>query len=730
MAEPKGARQRKFRLNLVGIRDKQDRPDISIFALDRSGKPLAAVPVGADGSFDLPPDVVKRAHRIVIGPRADSPAELDTDALLTYRPSQFLELIEPSAVLNIPELVWNRWFFFVHCVTGKVSRCFRPWILRDFALQAAAAVLPFEPVRALTFKAQLGSNALERVPLQPLLPFRCEVVCSGTVEVYRRTCCCKPWVLDDLRLPELVRELEDLLRPIRVVPEIPIPRPEPDPPPFDLPFLKEGALDHMALNAARDLQAIRSLPQAQVVEYINARPYLLCRYACSTPVKMGEGFINPDGRFQICWREGLRLIKANCHDEYAYVVRQLINGVWVTIYNGLAANIWFHYDEDAALVSYDPRARACRHNDFPGEGAFALLQDIGDTNSYRLATPNAAGWDRVGAAAYNSGLIDPVANPAAALGVLKNRNLGGTLKLLYHFSEPMKDIGALYYRISVRPTDATGQPTGAAEYLSDGLSWKFFTGGGDVQAEALGPLTVGGQGNLFKIPYDADRDWQGNQYHGYLNTKEARFNTPGRYLLTLEVFDAAGQRLRPAGTADPGDGVAGAAAGFTFRRWYQEFGPTANVPHAALTHMLWWDNRPAEALIVDLRVGGSPSTSQCQFLEGPGSQTFSVGYRAYHPQEMFLLQHSLWWRRGLGGPSDYLVNASPSNAGYPPMGPLAVSPAHTFTHMLTLPPLPAGGAPTRCTFSLHLRSYVKTTDGESSLDFGDYDYGSFAMAIV
>lgn len=51
-------------------------------------------------------------------------------------------------------------------------------------------------------------------------------------------------------------------------------------------------------------------------------------------------------------------------------------------------------------------------------------------------------------------------------------------------------------------------------------------------------------------------------------------------------------------------------------------------------------------------------------------------------------------------------------------------------HMLTLPPLPASGAPTRCTVSLHLRSYVKTTDGDGSLDFGAYDYGSFAMAIV
>lgn len=738
MPEAKSERQHKFQLNFAGFKADDQRPEVSVYALDRGGKPLATARVDASGGFTLPPAALKQAHRVVIGPHADSPAELDEEALLVYRPAQFLELAEQGAI-SIAERWWKIWYMWTYCVTGHVSHCYRPWVIYDLAQQAsvrAPLASQFAPASAITLKARAALDAARSSgPVRALLPRRCDVVCSGVVEVYRRTCCCSPWIIDDFRLPDLIRDLEDLLPHDPFIPDIPDipfpPRPGPDPAPFDVPFLKEGALDRLALNAARDLQAIRSLPRAEIAGYINARPYLLCRRSCGTPVKMGQGFINPDGRFQICWREPLRLLLHNCHDEYAYVVRQLINGVWVTIYNGLAANIWFHYGDDASLVSYHRQARSCRDNDFPGEGAFALLQDIGDTNSWRLATPNAAGWDRTGAASYNSGLLDPVANPADALGKLKNRNLGGTLKLLYHFSEDMKTVGAVYYRISVRPTDATGAPTGAPEYLSDGLSWKYMTGGGDVLPDTLGPVPpVGGQDYLYKIPYDADRDWQGNQYHGYLNTNEARFNTPGRWLLTLEVFNAAGQRLRPTGTADPADGVAGATAGFTFRRWYQEFGPTANVPYAALTHMLWWDNRHAEALIVDLRVGGTPFTGQCQFLEGPGSQTFSVGYRAYHPQEMFLLNYSLWWRRGLGGPSDYLVDDSPFNAGYPPLGPLAVSPAHTFTHMLTLPPLPASGPPSRCTFSLHLRSYVKTTDGEVSLDLGDYDYGSFALGIT
>jgi hypothetical protein len=38
-------------------------------------------------------------------------------------------------------------------------------------------------------------------------PVRCYPVCLGTVTVFRRTCCCWPLVIDDPRIPGLIRDL-------------------------------------------------------------------------------------------------------------------------------------------------------------------------------------------------------------------------------------------------------------------------------------------------------------------------------------------------------------------------------------------------------------------------------------------------------------------------------------------------------------------------------------------
>ena len=184
--------------------------------------------------------------------------------------------------------------------------------------------------------------------------FRCQIICNGTVEVYRRTCCCEPWIIDDIRLPELVRDLEDIIRKIPEIPRIPQPPNPPDPPPpiIQKTFFKDGTLDELTLNASHDLEAIRGLEKAELVNYINARPYLICRrYSCSSAKKVAQGEINPDGRFNICWRDFPTISRAFCHDEYAYVVKQKIFGITFTIYNGVAANKWFHQDDDVTLTS-------------------------------------------------------------------------------------------------------------------------------------------------------------------------------------------------------------------------------------------------------------------------------------------------------------------------------------------------------------------------------------------
>ena len=715
------ARSLRGLIRLADFSAEDKRPEIALYILDSSHRLMYTAQVDEENQFEIPEEILAKAQFVAIGPEVEKFEELDSENLMTYKAAQFQAQLADFPELIVAKPNWYPWLYITRCVTGSVSHCYPyPWLVANLVKQAAA-VQPIQyqtqPLTkslkthfSVAQQTQL-SDLLIAKPLQTLFPFyKCEPVCDGIVEVYRRFCCCKPWVLADPRLPKLVDILEDLI--LQYPPIKWPPKPEPDPAPFrTLPFFKEGALDELALNAKKDLAAIKSLPEAQVIEYIQARSYLFCWWDCGDPVKVAEGSILVGGKFNICWKDFLWFLFPNCHMEFAFKVKQNINGQIITIYDGVAANKWYHYNEEANLVSYHPKAIGCGQDPFPEDGPIALLQDIGLAHSYRLKTPDATGWDRVASPGYNDGLADPVANPFDALGAYKNRNWGGTLSLRYHFGKEMKGLGAKYYRISVSAADSNGNPTGSRTYLSDGLSWNKYVGI-NVETEVLGPFSAGGENNLFVIPYlDGSVDWHSGQYHGYLkNTDFAN----GRHLVTLEVFDTAGNRLRPTGA-----GGAGVDTPFTFRRWFQPIGPTANVPFAALTHMFWWDNREAIAEIDDLRMNGAPSAEQCQFLEGPGGSTFSVGYRAYHPEPMFLLNHSLWWRRGLGGPTGYLVNASPFNVG-PAMG---VSPTETFANML--------GSEAKCSFSLNLYVNVKTFNGFGTLDgYDDWDYAAFALEIV
>lgn len=716
--QPGNERTMTFRIRLVDVEKGEERPDVAVYALDRNREVIHVAQVDVEGNTELPDEIFEKAAFISLAPADEEFGRLERKQVLTYRAGRFREIIADDRVINVPQRDWKVWLPILRCVSGSVSRCHLHWPFLTDLVQAVAEIKPLErsaAVRTLATSAVAERIAqpagaivrdTSRLTLTPGIHipfFHCHTVCDGIVEVYRRTCCCEPWIVYDPRLDDVLERLDDLILP--EIPDLPVPPfPEPDPPPWvieELPFVKGGALDQRALQARRDRDAILRLSPVERAEYIRARPYLFC--TCGPATKVASGHIRPDGSFSICWADFHSVYSPHCHTTYAYKVKQNIGGATVTIYDGVAAGQWFDYDDEANLVSYHPQAISCRHNDFPGEGAFALLQDIGETESHQLKTPDAAGWDRVNAPTTNSGLVD-------AKGIT-NRNWGGTLKLRYHFSESMRGIGARYYRISVTRADSSGNPVGDRTYLDEGLSWKYYEMDGiniNVESEALGPFTVSGTQHLYKIPYDADRDWQSGEYHGFLRTG----NFPhGRHLVTLEVFDASGNRLRPTGAGGPGTDAA-----FTFRRWYQETGPTANVPYAALTHMFWWDNRNADAKIVDLRRNGVESEEECQFLEGPGGTQFSVGYRAYHPEAKFFHRHSLWWRRGLGGPTGYLEHNNPNNVGSATT--VGESTSATFAAML--------GDEPKCSFSLHLDVSIKTFDGIYSLG-GRHDTAAFAL---
>lgn len=746
----------RYKLVLTGLKPGDERPNIIITATDRDLKPIHVSEVDEQGTFDLSSNVLNAAHRIIIGPKSDQPEALTGEDAVRYRAADLAKLLQAGQI-NISQRIWEKWILFIKCVSGSVRLCRRrPWWyyeLYQLAAKPAFDIQSLTPARAGVSISE-HSSALKpafTASISELLyfPFRCQVICSGTVEVYRRTCCCRPWIFDDIRLPELVRDLEHIIR--GIPDDIPIPRdPNPPDPPYEIEraFFKDGSLDELAVNARRDLETVRRLPRAELADYINARPYLLCRRSCGTPKKVGQGTINPDGKFNICWIDRPRPLIGFCHDEYAYIVKQRFGFFTITIYNGVAANIWFHSGDEPTLTSYSPFASACRNNGDPGDGAYVFLDLIGDTESWNLKTPDATGWDRVAAPVYNDGLAFPSATPAAAVGALLNRNWGGTLKLNYKFSEDMRLIGAKYYRISVTEADSNGHPVGPAPagnryYLSDGLSWEKSVpdgmGGADIVPVSLGPFTVGAEDNLFLIPYDGGPapnggDWNAGQYHGFLNTNDARWNDPDkRHLLTLEVFDGTGKRLRPNGT--PATGLPGAegTAAFTYRRRFQDLGPTANVPFGALTHMFWWDNRGLSAEISYLNKDGFIFSEECLFFQGTAGSTFGIGYRAYHPNEMFQLNHGISWQRGvppvpLHVPDDSkgtLLASSSVNVGKPPASP-GNSPTNTFAQMLRTDLVPTRK---KCAFTVFLGISAKTFDGENTVTPNVQVSAAFAIEI-
>jgi hypothetical protein len=324
-------------------------------------------------------------------------------------------------------------------------------------------------------------------------------------------------------------------------------------------------------------------------------------------------------------------------------------------------------------------------------------------------------------------LLNPVVNPVDAIGQLLNRNLGGAVALQYHFTEPMRPAGAAYFRIQVAKADGSGNPVGSWTVLAPMTwsTWKLNTATPGLIA--LGPHSAGTENNLSKIPYDTgdplgpNEEWQDGQYHGIIPTSDLDND---RYLVMIEVFNAAGARLKPAAAPGP---EAGTVASFTFRRWNVP-SSTVAVPFAALTHLMWWDNRNAVADIVDIRLSGTPSSDQCQFLEGGPGATVEIGYRAYHPQPgtpSFLHFHSLILTRGLNGPSWQVANLPGDEVGEG--GPPHTSVAKTLAELLGDEP----PGQQKCAFAVILRSHVKTTNGAgtlTNLDAGEP--AAFAAAIV
>lgn len=697
-----------FNVVLHDVKPDDTLPELIADAVDANGKSIEQVAANEKGVFSLSEKAFNAATKIVIGSRDEEPRE-DTKRVPFHR-HQIAQAVETGEAIILPRRSWLELIRIHRCIEGTTRHCEWRTFLTEITntrislaakggmLRIADRVLPVDAV------------------LEPVFPgWRlCRPLCDGVVEVHRRTCCCYPIVIFDPRIPDIIRELEDIERRIP-----PVGPPDPGPLRFkDSPFFSSGTADERMINASADLTAIKSLEPAQQVAYIKARPYLYC--SCGSSALVASGFIQPDGSFNICWKEPLRLMWINCHEEYAFVIKQYVDGETLTIYDGVAAGRWFHRGDEIQLTSYHPDAMVC---DAPGEppagttGTSVMLEAIRSTESLHLNSPLPNGWDRVPAPSGTQGLAFPA--PLAGTTVQwKNVGWGKTLPLRYLFFPDLEPI-ATYYRISVTECDASGTPTGTRKYLDAPLSWIWYRRRTDltIKREALSLGPVGNK--LFRIPYRSlyqallapgeIGEWAFQQFHGYVDTTAF---ANGRHLVTLELFDAAQNQIKPvtAPAADPGT-----AAGFSFQTWDQtDLSATVPVNFGALTHLFWWDNRTTKAKILAINKNGAPFVEECLFLDGPRNTNVSVEYRAKHDEPLFLYWHDLRWKRGLFTPWQTWVGLT---AGSVDPG---TSPNRTYNELL--------GTKDQCAFTIEVRTRAKITHGAGRInDYDNRDDGAIAI---
>jgi len=592
-------------------------------------------------------------------------------------------------------------------------------------------------------------------------------ICNGVVEVWESTCCCFPFLLEDV--PVLISKIQEVLAQNPVM--------FPPPPRQDAPAsraLKASVDKAIATGKAdlrylpntqlsQDLQVLQSSSAADAVSYVQSHPSLWRIWCNCSTAKLAETPLNPDGSFQYCYNQYLYFWPI-CWRSFFYKVKQFVGGSWVYIYDGSAAHQYFSADEIANLSTL--LGNACGGVQPPPGTDFVILQQIGSTLSYALHS-NYGGVDGANNDLTQTGPYSVQTPPAS--GGLVNGNNAPWCKNLYfmlYFDPGMEALGAKYYRMSIAPADLHGNPVGAMQPLQNAVAWLKYVEvivGGNLEIavlpQTLGPNTVGAVNGLFQIPYNADADWLSGQAHQYYDTttlNSAASGVPGpgsgRFLLAVEIFDSAGNRLVPPGVTP---GVGDAAASFQYLRMTAPPGPgsTANVPYAALTHLFWADNRRVHGEIDNFSLNGVTSNAQCQFLSGAASDSFQVGFRAYHavlgddgatppvpptpnplPPTSFMESYNLTWERGLNGPSGTFDSGGDIDVGSPltPAPPQAPqqSPAANglLSNLLGPPPTPP---PTACSFAIDLYVTSKHTDGSSHFDDLDFEVlAAVALSIV
>ncbi len=712
-------------LRFLGITEKDQAPRVALFAVEKGVIRKVGPIQGNKVQLSELARNIKEGSGYGFGPDIDE-KEVTREMLVTFRPREKVAEWSRTGVISITPK-WRDWILPIVCVHGDVHRCRpRPWLLGDIAVAKTATKIL---AKSTTFTDTLTLRPEISKAIAPslTLPTICAPICNAVVEVYEKTCCCRlrpPFDIDDI-----LDRLKDLIKRVPPIPDPdpgPIgPWPGPGPDPVPIRQVEKAASLLRATGAkvplgnppeklAEDYHMLMSLPQQDRLAYIDAHYYLYPIFCTCSTRKVGETPVNEDGEFSFCyWRP---FVRAGCRVTYYYKVRQWQDNQWVYIYDGSTTNDYFTASDDAHLRTW--KGRACNPgSDVPDPGTnFVMLENIGYIPSWKLVSP-----------VQDSELGVLTANPGD--GLVNNNYTGQpwgqTLSFRLKFHEGMKGTGAKYYRVSVVKANSSGDPDGVPQVLTDPVAWSRWKWVGtqlQTEAVALGPNAVGSNSGLYLIPYESDAPdggWLWFQFHQSWNTT---LHDNGKHLVIVEVFDAAGNRIKPAGAMG-----AGIDKPFTFRRWSTETATDA-VNYAALVHIFHADNVACYGDIVALRKNDAPVEGSCLFLTGCSGDKFTVRFYAFHVNK-FMHSYNLWFVRGLNDTSGTIETGTTNAPSTVPPIPSPLNAANakaaekTFGEML--------GAHQKCSFAIELRVYPKHTNGFGIITgYGASDTAAVALEQV
>ncbi len=472
-----------LKISFSGREPNEQVPTVGLYLLDKSGRIQQKLGSSKDGSLSIAAARDHEGATLALGPDVADIAQISMESLLQFRPSQQLPIWEKEDTIDILPPYWRGWNHFRICVGGRIRRC-RPFFIEERPFSLYPRHFP--------------------------IPEICYPICNGVVEVWTRTCCCRPPILIDLSAIIARMKQEVSYNPIQFPPHNPG-----DPGPEGAMRRKSAddlarakALGSARLMAApntrlgQDLFTLQSLQPEQALAYFNDNLRLWPFWCHCSTGKIGETPLGPDGSFHFCYNRLPLLQLGLCSTLYYYVVRQWQDTHWVTIYDGAAAHQYFTANEFADLETWS--GRSCGQTTPPPGTDFATLQEIGSTGAWALNShymgEDGAQNDLTQTSEF--GVAPPP--PDGGLVTANGAPWAQTLSFMLYFHPALEAMGAHYYRMSIAQADLTGNAVGTPQPITNPVAWSYFVQTGpttwDIVSYSLGPNVAGGQNGLYEFP--------------------------------------------------------------------------------------------------------------------------------------------------------------------------------------------------------------------------------------